>query len=90
VASGAKLQGVRGSARLAALQITGLSAGHLSLVLDSAASVCGLSRARPIKIRYRQAFLLSYTCRGGLRDASQCFPPLVTQHMNQSDGFYLP
>ena len=50
MASDARFQGVHKSARLAALQNTGLSVAHLPLVLDGAASACGLSGARFMEI----------------------------------------
>jgi hypothetical protein len=75
MASDAKFQGMHKSARLVALQITGLSVAHLPLVLDDGASACGLSGARYMEIRYILALHLSYMFREGLRDTFQCVPP---------------
>ena len=78
MASYAKFQGVHKSARLAALQITGLSVAHLPLVLNGAAFACGLSGARYMEIRYILALHPSYMFCGGLRDTFQCVPPSLT------------
>jgi hypothetical protein len=59
---------MRGGARMAAWQITGLSTALLLLFLNTAALTRGFNGVRPVKTRHRWAPSSNYTPRGGLHD----------------------
>jgi hypothetical protein len=74
-----KLKDMRGSARLAAWRITGLSTVLLPLFPDTAAPARGLSGARSGKTRPKRTPSLNYTPRGGLHNPfPSAFLPLRT------------